>query len=430
MDEKKSGYLFLVIVIAVCMVLGVYKFSPFKIPFKRTVVTISQYWQEEANQQFLLPLIEKFHRENPEIEIRLSDDSFYNLEKEFKNAAQQQGKKVLPDIISVDQRWLSFLTQASLLEPLDGYFQKAGITENSTIIEEEKEKWTVPLVSFFYVLYYNISLLEKAGIDRPPKTQEEFLAYCRTLASGRNPQSSGIFCMALSPENPHDMEGELFSWIWASGFNPDLQNEEPFSSRSFIQAMGFINRLAQEKLLIPESMNYNESDKLESFINGRSAMMLASFSKIKNIKKQAEDLSFDISTVPYPASYTGKPVLSMHAWQAGISKSSKHKDEAWRFLSFLMEKSQNLDIALDVYGIPSNRNAIPELKKQDPFYEKALAILEAGEGNNGLDRFPVPIALENILRDETGSMLKGETNPEKAGRTIQEKWDEALSTIH
>jgi multiple sugar transport system substrate-binding protein len=420
-NDKRNSLLLLILVCTVWTGAALYKYAHTRGP-KKTTLHFVQYWQSEADKQFLAPFVEEFQSLYPSIEIIVSDRSYDELYQELPSFAEQlkklPKKALRPDILAVDTRWLA--APGAPLESLDSYLQNGELATELMLEapafsgETAPERaaalphYTVPLVSFIYTLFYNIEALQKAGFDRPPKTREEFFACCRSVGGG-------AFGMALAPDNPYGEE--FFSWIYAGGlafFDQGRPNRKTIEA-----SLRFAEELAA--LGGGEQLAKSRTGRFNDFAAGHFTMMTGSIAEAGALLTAGSGPAFGITTVPPPASYTGRPRFIMRNWNLGIAAQSAHKDEAWLFISFLAGVETNAKLASAVSGIPANLSARGSIHGSG-YYEKALAILETGEAVNELSAVKGGPALETLLRGALERQLTGGQAVEEAAGDIEEKW--------
>jgi multiple sugar transport system substrate-binding protein len=326
--------------------------------------------------------------------------------------------KLASDIIGLDQHWLGSLIQNDALEPLDRYL---GETEFSLPIAPDgtAQNRALPLVSFMTALFYNIDILRQAGFNRPPKTRSEFIAYAKALTAPSEDRFG--FTLSLSPQNPEGIYRDVFSWVWASGEVLTREGKLDFTAPPFIETLDFFRTLYRNGHLSPGIFSKTEDDKRREFFAGRIGMMTGSIADINIIREQNPRAAFGITTIPGPDSYIGSPPLSVTSWYAGISRRSEHKDEAWAFLSFLVEQGPLL--TAKAHGIPVSGGGV-NYTEQDPLYSKAADIYEAGEVVREFLEIPALDILEIILRDELQAMFEQDRSPEDTALAIQRRWGE------
>jgi multiple sugar transport system substrate-binding protein len=222
--------------------------------------------------------------------------------------------------------------------------------------------------------------------------------------------------LALSPENPRGVYRDIFSWILASGVELTPGTFPDFTNPAVIDTFDFFNRLYQEQALSPAPFTKIEDEKRREFIEGRAAMMVGSIPEINRITKENPALSFGISTIPPADMDLGRPVFGLTGWYAGINRESRHKDEAWAFLSFLNERRSFL--ASMAHAVPGNLDETSGFTGEHALYTKAYDMYTAGEGADQFAGIPKSGELETILREEIKAMFEGNKDPAETARSI------------
>jgi ABC-type glycerol-3-phosphate transport system substrate-binding protein len=268
------------------------------------------------------------------------------------------------------------------------------------------------LLSFIDVLYYNVELLKDAGFTRPPKSRAEFINCARALTNKEKSRegTSQRFTLglALGESNSRGIYDDIFPWIWAAGVQL-IKDESPvLNSRQTAESLSFLASLGGEGFIDGEAFSTNTRKKLEDFISGKSAFMVAPASFIKVIRERMGEEAFGISSVPAPENYAGRPFYGSAEWAIGISSASSHKEEARLFADFLAGKASLLA-----------EKAAPE-GVSDPFYSKLWDISIAGESAQDFADFPWAEP-EAIFREELVSLFAGRYSPAETAAAIQER---------
>jgi multiple sugar transport system substrate-binding protein len=381
-----------------------------------TTLVFTQWWQDELEEGTLSSLAGEFERQNPGITIRLDNRSYAEVRDALIRVPDGSP---LPDIIALDPLWLDALIQHDIPEPLAAYGGDSAPFA-ADMAEGRNEQWGLPLVSFINPFFYNIKLLQDAGLDRPPKTYAELLACARAVTD----RSRGRFALALSlgPENPQGIFQDLFSWIWASsGDITGNTGKLDFTAQPVVETLRFLDQLHREELIMPGIFSGTRDEKIAKFTQGHIGMMIGSVSDIQTIRMQMDDSAFGITTIPAGAGYTGKPILGLSSWYLGLSRQGKHKEEAWAFLSFLLERESL--IAARAHAIPGSGNIINTFG-EDPLYSKVYDIYAAGE-IRPYTSLPRSADLSAIVREEVYAMFEEGRSPEETARAIQRRWEES-----
>ncbi|MDR0721854.1 MAG: extracellular solute-binding protein [Treponema sp.] len=389
-----------------------------------STLVFTQWWQDELKDDTLKRIVSEFESNNPGIIIKLEHLSYQKMEDRLLKGVP--GEIHGSDILALDPRWLYELIRQDMLKPLGPYIEKTKTMENRMFIpglpsdspQGSEAVWAFPVVSFMVPLFYNVEVLQAAGFDRPPKTRADFLHYARTITN-----STGRYGMALalSPEDPHSLYVDVYSWIWAAGGVLFQGGKPNVSSPPIHETLGFLDTLHKEGLLSPDLFSKTRAQKLEEFAQGTIGMMVASVQDIHTLQQQMGDTGFGITTIP-GLDMSSKPVFGLTSWYTGISQQSKYQDQAWAFITFLAERSSRLAIAS--HAVPGNWNGTRSLKED--LYAKAYDMYEGGEVMQEFIGTPQIHSLETIVREELYTMFTQGQDPAATAASIQTQWEEAL----
>ncbi|GHT75622.1 hypothetical protein FACS1894124_7220 [Spirochaetia bacterium] len=460
-----------VLVVALVLIL---RAKPGLIEIGDRTLVFTQWWQGDLmDAGSLEALVREFEDRNPGIRIKLDTRPYTEIRELLGASDRRSGdpdgdvadKSFAPDIIGIDPRWLWELVQQNRLEPLGAYRARTEAetlwtgdpttvdpmlvgpetadptTEGPTgprteypqtsglgpevpirLTSGEGEEavigdWARPLVSFMTPLFYNIDMLQAAGFDRPPRNQTEFAAFAKAVTD-TNAGRYG-FALGLAEQESQGVYRDIFPWIWAAGQPMTAGGVFKFDTPQATAALRFLQGLNKEGVIAPGSFTKTGQDRLEEFRAGKIGMMIASIGDIRALTAAQDhqtvgDLFFGITTIPAPASYPGKPVFGLTNWCAGISRTSKHKNEAWAFIAFLSDRAPR--IAAHSGAIHGSSNTA-----DDPLMAKAYDIYEAGGGLEEFAGFPREVFLETVVREEVRRLLEENQTPEYTAAVIEKR---------
>jgi multiple sugar transport system substrate-binding protein len=299
---------------------------------------------------------------------------------------------------------------AGLYLPLDKFQRPAP--------SSPAEKWALPLISSMDVLVYNIPLLKAAGFDRPPRTRNEFLDYARGIGTG-----NGVYPFALGLRDARGIRRDIFSWIRAGGL-PLVQDGKPrFEGPRYTEALEFLSLLNNEGLLAPGTFTAAGGERVEEFIRGGIAMMVVSSGELRGIREKMAEGTIGITLVPQADSYSGRPVLGLSTWYAGIGAGSPHPGEAWALLSHLKKRSALLAEALVL--VPGTGIYEPYISL-DPLLDKAWDMYEAADMVEEFLEIAGTAELETALRRELEFMFRRDSpqSPAETAVAIRRSWEQ------
>jgi ABC-type glycerol-3-phosphate transport system substrate-binding protein len=422
-NNKKSIYfhnrtdifiIILVFILTVCPII-ISAFSRLNAKSRQIDIYLSVNCEEFFGSKTMETLIQEFNEQNPDLRILLLNVPGDKIGDKNKD----------PDILFFDESEFNDLSAEEALLPLS-FLSEA---------ETGGIRPAIPLVSFMDLLLFNIELLQAAGFDRPPKTMEDFLLYAKTITTANN----GILVdvagtvMALSPTNKQSLSRDIFSWIWASGWNfwPEEGSSAPLiNTRPVINEFNFLSKLYREADLSLNSFELTEEQALEGFARGKIAMIIASTRDIPALREKMGDGAFGITTIPSGGT-AGKYSVSLTGIFAGINKNCAYPDAAKVFLEFLAGKSPLLCEQLK--AVPGY---VPDLVsgdyknyiKEDPFYSKAWEIFETSVVVPGFLGIPGAHEYENAVLEEIHLFFEGKRNAQETVNAIQRRWDEVYAS--
>lgn len=394
--------------------------------FRQVNLYLSSSWEELFGKELTVNILQEFNEQNPDILVRvLTADGEIPRENSREVPRTEAG---VPDILIFDDSNFSALIAAGSLKELNSFLTYEVDTVDTVNVGEPDEHYidetilsAFPLVSFMYLLFYNIDILSAAGFDHPPKTREEFLSYARTVSRGGF-NASGT-ALSLSTEDRQAVSRDIFSWIWAGGGNFWTSADRPvINTRAIVNDFSFLGTLSRDNLLAPGIFETTGEQRLEEFAMGQVAMMIASAQVIPYLRERMGDSAFGVTTIPN-AGMGGRYSTGLSSIYAGINADSAYPDEAWRFLVFLSDKS--LLFCAELNAVPGLvANIIPgNYVIVDPFYSKAWDIFEASQIAEGFSGNPAAHEYENAFLEELRIFFETRRTAQQTVTAIQQRWD-------
>jgi multiple sugar transport system substrate-binding protein len=226
---------------------------------------------------------------------------------------------------------------------LGPYMKKDGVKDSifpeapRNYSQFEGKRCALPMLADTYGLYYNKTLLAKAGIKSPPKTISELTADAKKLT--QRDGSGKLKVVGFNPfpswyENVPAHYGPSWGATWMDG------------DKSAVDTPAWKDQLRWQKSLIDyygwnNLVRFNagagdEFSASNAFETGKVAMHLDGEWRPSFIKKEHPDLKY--GTVPFPVP-DDKPDLYGGGYVTGsilgIPKTSKHRDQAWALVKYM-----------------------------------------------------------------------------------------------
>ena len=368
-----------IFIVAVIVLVFSFMIAPRKkVVFKKSTIVFLQWWEAGMDDGSLDKLIREFEHENPAINVKMAELSKNDTLRYLRDGTFAE--QPLYDIVALDPYWIPELIQKNYLHKLEPALFYAHTTEETAsgmpvdslykTFTGAEGLYAIPVVTFGNYLFYNIPLLRDAGFDRPPKTREDFIDICKNLVDG-----GGGYGYAISD----DVWVDCFPWVWQAGVgisrvDGGFPAEAFFKDRTVRQSLAFLNGLNRGKLLYPYPFEFNAAEKIKAFSEGRAAMVCAPISAVRQIRALNAGLDFNVTTIPPPRNYSGRPVLNVTGWFAGVPAAGQQIDSAVIFLEFLNAKKSELAQASGALAVNTGTPA-----EQDGIYQKAQNLFNGAE---------------------------------------------------
>ena len=356
-------------------------------------VVFTHWLDNEADRGVFVEIISEFENLHGDFKVILNTCSYEDLRSALFRGAPPEDSGFPGDVIALDSLWVSELSKKEIIE---------NVNANP--------------VSFVNILYYNINLLKEAGFSRPPKTRGEFLAYARHFSGSKGNQAA----LAMGMNSSRGIYDDIFPWIWSTGAQLVKDGKPQVNSRAVVDCLSFLASLYSEGLLTPQSLTADPAGKLNAFISGKAAFLIAPASEIRFVRERMGDEAFGVTSIPVPDNYAGNSFYAVSAWTSGVYSASAQKEKAKLFADFLAEKAafiSNRMKAIPGSGIPP---------AYDAFYSKVWDIAIAGEtaqdfsGLNWLE-------LEESFKEGLSAFFAGNASATETVASIQKRWESFIS---
>lgn len=223
------------------------------------------------------------------------------------------------------------------------------------------------------MIWLRTDLMEKAGIEKNPRTWDELLSDCAkmqgggiygaTLPYGRNSMTSLIFIGVI-----HQAGGQVFS--------PDLQvvidSPETRDALEFYRAM--------REFCPPGATNYSWGDSLTAFVSGACATGIYTGRVLTNVALQNPSIADHITCDVYPTKSVDIPPWTFNDFPSVmIPAAAEHMDATKQFAAFLFDPQGYIE---QLHAAPGH--VLPVLKtisanpdyQNNPIIEKYEAEVE------------------------------------------------------
>lgn len=375
----KKIIFFGLILVLIFMITGCTCRKKSKLPRGKVTLT---YWRPVDEVDKFKPLIDLYRKDHPNVTINYVLKNQATYEEELLNAlAAGTG----PDIFTIKDDWIlkhldKLYPMPSEIMSVEQYNKIFAPVVSQKAIQDGKI-YVVPLSLQVLGLFYNQQLIndynrtvesnehlsakevESLLIQEPPATWNDFIDQVKKLTkkNGESIQQAGV---AMGTAKNTNEAVDILSLLMlqnnttmysddgkSATFNLPLQKASGEQIYPGTVALDFYTSFAR---VSKETYSWNESmpSSLESFIQGKAAMIFAYPEAWSEINRLAPTMKVRVAPVPQIKGTTKKLTYAKF-WAEAVSKNSPNKETAWNFLNFLIDKENNTDFVQAISAVPA-----------------------------------------------------------------------------
>ncbi|WP_016876380.1 ABC transporter substrate-binding protein [Chlorogloeopsis fritschii PCC 9212] len=407
---QKQSFLHLGIFLAI--LLGIILFS--WVALSQRPVTLSMLITAPDAQPWRQGLIKDFEAKNPGIRINLVEGpNATNLLEDLYTSSFILGESPY-DLVNMDIIWTPKFAAAGWLLPLDDRITKEELAAFSPKDVEggryQGKLYRIPMRSDVGVLYYREDLLKEAGF-KPPETFADLMQISQALQK-KDEVNWGYVWQGRQYEGLVAMFVEVLDGFGGFWVNPDTL-EVGLDRPETLRAVEFLRSTIRQGVSPPGVTTYIEEDTRRFFQNGQVAFLRSwpyvwPLAQAKGSPIQGK---VGIKSMVHAPGKTGAACLG--GWGLGISKSSRHPEEAWKAIQYFTSEEAQRQFVLNAGFVPSRRSLFtdPKIVAEYPHYPQLLEIVD-----NAVLRPPIAqyAQTSDILQRYLSAALSGRMNPERA----------------
>ena len=334
-----------------------------------------------------------------------------------------------PDILNMNAPWAVELAELGVLAPLNPWLDAAGPEWVSNLVTGPMVPWkgniyVVPLTSIPFLMYYNETKLEAAGLSAPPATWAEVEEMGPMLTD----PSKNTYCYAagMAAKSPYNgVSIEIFPLIYQSmGWLLTDEGKSSWATPEVQKAMEYWLHLFKDmNIYAPGGLTNIEADKLEAFGAEQTALMWSNVAHVTVLEQRNANLKFNLAPLPEGDTFGTK----LTGWNTSTSATTKEPEAVWEFVQWLTGPEGNAKMTIAAKHLPGNTAAnVDELYEADPRLLVPKAILEKGRCYAIAAGMPETTNLFRIATEKVHEMVGGK-DVAKGLAEIDAGWDEVLA---
>ncbi|WP_054025517.1 ABC transporter substrate-binding protein [Bacillus sp. FJAT-28004] len=308
-------------------------------------------------------IIEQFEMDNPNIEIVRITPDYDTADQTILSMLEQQQKV---DIVEVRDVTVHQLAARGLITSLESYISSWSnymlLNNNAKLMSRDVGDVTFYIPSSLYqvMLYYRKDWFDAKALQIP-ETWEQLFFVGKQLTKPEEGIYGFSFRGGRGAANTlstiiQDYNGKNVS-ISDSMFKMD--GTTIYSGDHAAEAIELYRKIYAE-ISDPASIDWGFNEQVQAFVNGKAALLIQDSDVMGVIKEKLKNNQW--ATAPLPTGPDGISHYNMGAAGWGIASGSKHKDEAWKFISYLSSIENNRAFA-DASGVISIYNNTIEEEK-------------------------------------------------------------------
>ncbi len=308
---------------------------------EKIVLKVANYALLEAGYEEFWKQVEvSFESQNPSVDIQWVTAPYGEIVNQVINMAGG-GDKV--DCVFSETGWIPGFEDAGLAAPIDSILPKEFLDDFYSEVMKSFEiggrAYGIPLYISPYVLYYNKSLFEQAGLDpnSPPKTYDEMLIMAEKLSTLTDANGNKVYAFGQTTASVPVSGSSINAMIF--NYGGDVLDSNGDLS---IDNQGFRDTFAMLKIL--DDKGYNpQNAKLKDLRNlfalGQLAMYYDQswgFNGIRTINP--DSVNFTASAPPLSGGVgSGESLLQAHCFVL-IDNGEERKDALSKFVQFVISE--------------------------------------------------------------------------------------------
>ena len=340
-----------------------------------------------------------------------------------------------PDVFLMDVIWVPQFAASDWLLSLDYYvgrdsFDLSGFF--APIIDQvdtyENRLVALPVYNDCGLLYFRKDLLNEYGCDAP-RTWSELVRCAERIQAGEREKNPGFFGFVWQGAQYEGLVCNFLEYCASNnGRITDRTGEVLLVEPENIAALAFMADLIHKYKVSPPSTytEMKEEEVRQFFQNGNAAFERNWPYAWALHEDSTSPVRGLVGVTLLPEFAGGRHAAALGGWHVGISAFSDAKDDAWRFVSYVVSRPAQKRLASvlgwnpgrkDLYDDPELAQVLPNLGLLADAFEHAVA----------RPSVPYYTQLSDVLQRELNAALAGRRTPAQALSQAQAEAKQVVS---
>jgi multiple sugar transport system substrate-binding protein len=368
---------------------------------------------------------EAFSKKYPNLKVNFEAPSSSTNDRLTKYTTGFKAEDAAYDLVYMDIIWVPKFASKGWLEPLDDRFPESARTDFlAGSIEGSIYKgkiYRVPMQPDAGMLYFRKDLLEKASL-KPPQTFSELMRACTRLQ--KKPDLYGYVFQAQQCEG---LVCNFLEILWGHGGDVfDSDGKLVLNSPEAVKALGWLVDAVRNYQVCPKGVTtYKKEESRRTFQEGH-AVFMRNWSYAWNMaQKEGSPVKGKIGIVPMVHAAGKKSAATLGGWGIGISKFSRNKNEAWKFIEFATSAPIQKLLHEHESLIPTRKSLFKDkdILEKSPHYTELYKVLIGAKPRPVHERYTV---ISDIMQKHLSASLIGDETPRQAVKLMAGEIEKTL----
>ncbi|MFG6094045.1 ABC transporter substrate-binding protein [Leptothoe sp. ISB3NOV94-8A] len=356
--------------------------------------------------------IEKFEAENPNIDIALQAPlaNYEELaQRTLVGITQRQAPTISFQGINQVRQFVDAGHASDLSEfvAADSRWTDGGLYENMMALGEfDGKQYAIPFAVSTPIMYYNVELLEQAGLDpeNPPQTWPEVIEAAKKVQA-LGGDVTGMWYDYLITGN---WAYQALVYSKGSSMMDDSESNITFGGETGIEAAQLLRSFVDEGVM----QDWSREQGIESFVSGKVGFYFSSTSSLANLQEKS---NFNLKTALFPTDEGGERRLPTGGNAAVIiTDDPAEAKAAYEYAMFAAGPIGNNIMVNGTGYMPMHKEAVDEaFYEANPNYQASIDQIPyifrwysfPGENN---------LKIIDTIKESLQAVVSGKETPEAA----------------
>ncbi len=374
-------------------------------------------------------IIKDFESKNPGIRINIIEGpNATNLLEDLYTSAFILGDSPY-DLINMDVIWTPKFAAAGWLLDLTDKVTESELTAFSPKdVEGGRYKgrlYRIPMRSDVGMLYYREDLLKQAGFN-PPETFTDLIKISQALKQ-QDKINWGYIWQGRQYEGLAAMFVEILQGFGGFWVNPNTL-EVGLDRPETLKAIAFLKETIATAISPPGVTTYQEEETRRIFQSGQ-AVFLRSWPYVWPLANEKDSpIRGKIAIKPMVSAPGENSGACLGGWGLGISKTTKHPQEAWKAIQYFTSEAAQRRFILQAGFVPSRRSLFtdPQIVATYPHYPQLLEVVEQAVLRPPIAQYA---QTSDILQRYLSAALTNRMTPEAAMKAAAQETRRLLGDV-